>query len=311
VINFRFHLVSLIAVFLALAVGVVMGYGVLGQPTVDTLQGRVDTVEARANEIRAENDRLLDAQARLETVFGEIDDFVVTNRLSGIPLLPVAVRGVDASDVIETVRLARLAGAAVPGIVWLEEKWGIPRDGDATDLAAILGVGVQSRPGIREAAARALGSRLSAAPGSGRTDLLTSLGDQDFLSFEAVDDQEFDPSRLDGRSSRVLVVVGSDARTPFDRAALPLVRALAASGRVVVVADEWRDSDDGAERGAGLAAIRDDDVLSLQVTTVDHLDTPDGPLATVLAIAARGLGTIGHYGFGRGAERGVPEWWIG
>ena len=41
-INFRFHLISLIAVFLALAVGVVMGYSVLGQPTVDTLQGRVD-----------------------------------------------------------------------------------------------------------------------------------------------------------------------------------------------------------------------------------------------------------------------------
>ena len=39
-INFRFHVVSLIAIFLALALGVVMGYGVLGQPTVDTLQGR-------------------------------------------------------------------------------------------------------------------------------------------------------------------------------------------------------------------------------------------------------------------------------
>ena len=41
-INFRFHLISLIAVFLALAVGVVMGYAVLGSPTVETLQGRVE-----------------------------------------------------------------------------------------------------------------------------------------------------------------------------------------------------------------------------------------------------------------------------
>ena len=56
-INFRFHLVSLIAVFLALAVGIVMGYGVLGQPTVDTLQRRIDNVEANANRIRRENDR--------------------------------------------------------------------------------------------------------------------------------------------------------------------------------------------------------------------------------------------------------------
>ncbi len=47
-INFRFHLVSLVAVFLALAIGIVMGYGVLGQPTVDTLQDRIDVVEANA-----------------------------------------------------------------------------------------------------------------------------------------------------------------------------------------------------------------------------------------------------------------------
>ena len=57
-INFRFHLVSLVAVFLALAVGVVMGYGVLGQPTVETLENRIDTVEANADARRAENDLL-------------------------------------------------------------------------------------------------------------------------------------------------------------------------------------------------------------------------------------------------------------
>jgi hypothetical protein len=45
-------------------VGVVMGYGVLGQPTVDTLQHRIDTVEARAKphqgrerQLRTENSR--------------------------------------------------------------------------------------------------------------------------------------------------------------------------------------------------------------------------------------------------------------
>ena len=50
-INFRFYLVSIVAVFLALAVGVVMGYGVLGQPTVKGLQSRIDTIGAKAEDI--------------------------------------------------------------------------------------------------------------------------------------------------------------------------------------------------------------------------------------------------------------------
>ena len=42
-INFRFHLVSLIAIFLALALGVVIGAGVIDRGVVDTLDNRLNT----------------------------------------------------------------------------------------------------------------------------------------------------------------------------------------------------------------------------------------------------------------------------
>ena len=41
-INFRFHIVSLIAVFLALALGVVMGSTVIDRAIVDGLHDRID-----------------------------------------------------------------------------------------------------------------------------------------------------------------------------------------------------------------------------------------------------------------------------
>ena len=47
-----------------------------------------------------------------------------------------------------------------------------------------------------------------------------------------------------------------------------------------------------------------------QVSTLDNLDTADGPLLAVLVLGDLGRGTIGHYGFGDGAERAVPEWWV-
>ena len=81
-INFRFHLVSIVAVFLALAVGVVMGYGVLGQPTVDTLQNRIDTVEANAEARRKENDDLRAALDLANEAADQTSPFSVTDRLT-------------------------------------------------------------------------------------------------------------------------------------------------------------------------------------------------------------------------------------
>jgi uncharacterized membrane protein len=308
VINFRFHLISLIAVFLALAVGVVMGYAVLGQPTVDTLQSRVDTVEARADAIRGENDRLRAEQSRLENLLRDVDQYAVTSRLADAGVLPVAVRGVDAAKVTEAVQLARNAGASVPGIVWLEKKWGLDSDDDAAQLAGIVGSSSTSRAVIRDAAARALANRLVVGPPTGRADLLTQLDDAGFLSFQEVDGVAFDPTKLDARSSRFLVVGGNGAEVRFERSALPLAAALAASGRLVAVADDWREVDRGPARGDELAPIRDGD-LGDQIATLDSFDTVDGPLVSVLVLGDLGRGIIGHYGFGAGADRAAPEWW--
>ena len=57
-INFRFHLASLIAIFLALALGVVIGAGVIDRGVVDTLDNRLDSIERRPTASRLENDIL-------------------------------------------------------------------------------------------------------------------------------------------------------------------------------------------------------------------------------------------------------------
>lgn len=309
-INFRFHLISLIAVFLALAVGVVMGYGVLGQPTVDTLQGRVDTVEARANRIRRENAQLRAERARLERLMDELDDFAVTRRLSGSSAVPVAVRGVDGTSVATAVRLARRGGAGVPGIVWLEPKWALTDDEDAAELAGILGIGSMPRAAVRQAANEALAQRLvTAPPVTGRPDLLVDLAEAGFVSPESIDGVRFDLDTYDGRGRRVLLVGGTRGRVPYDRGVVPIARALVDAGALVVVADEWRDVNRGLARGESLAPIRADSDLASLISTIDNFDAVDGPLTAVLALGERAQGTITHYGFGKGAERAVPAWW--
>ena len=315
-INFRFHLISLIAVFLALAVGVVMGYGVLGQPTVDTLQNRVDDVEARADQIKADNADLRAENSRLSDAMTAVGDFAVTSRLDNATIVPVAVRGVDEDRVTDAVRLARNGGASVPGVVWLEEKWGLTDDEDASELATILATPTTSRAGVREAGAVALATRLTSAPTSGgRADLLAELADAKFVSLQSVPDEAgtsepFEASTFDGREARHLLVGGTEAAVPGARSTVPLARTLVLRSLGVVVADDWRKVESGPDRGADLAAILDDLQLVTAAATVDNFDDVDGPLTAVLALAERGQGVVGHYGHGAGAERPMPEWWI-
>jgi len=313
-INFRFHLISLIAVFLALAVGVVMGYGVLGQPTVDTLQNRIDNVEARANRIKAENNELRGENNRLSDSMKAVGTFAVTSRLDNSSVVPVAVRGVNEESVVDTVRLARDGGATAPGVIWLEKKWGLDNPDDVAELAAIVGTQSTTRASVRDAAARALATRLSSGPAAGaKTDLLAELADAKFLALDEVDGVRFDPATFDGRGSArsvQLLIGGTDASVPAARSTVPLARALVALSVPVVVADAWREVEGGPGRGAGLEEILGDEQLRSAVATLDDLDLPDGPLTTVLVLGDRvGQGVIGHYGIGTGADHAMPEWW--
>src|SRR5262249_11520361 len=164
------HLISLIAVFLALAVGVVMGYGVLGQPTVDTLQHRIDTVEGRANRIKSQNKDLQAENHRLSDAMDAVASYAVESRLQGITAVPIAVRGVDEDKVTKVVRLAREANgtpASVPGVIWLEDKWNLDNPDDVTQLATLVKTQSTSRAAVREAAVKALATRLSSGPATG------------------------------------------------------------------------------------------------------------------------------------------------
>ncbi|RAD64859.1 copper transporter, partial [Burkholderia multivorans] len=55
-IDFRYHLVSLVSVFLALAVGIVLGAGPLKEPIGESLQSQVDALRADRDDLRTKLD---------------------------------------------------------------------------------------------------------------------------------------------------------------------------------------------------------------------------------------------------------------
>ena len=311
-INFRFHIVSLIAVFLALALGVVMGATVVNRAIVDRLNERIDTVEKNANARKTESDQLRGQVGQLRGYIDGTKDFAVSSRLDGTTLATIATRGVDADAVKQTVALAQQAGARAPGILWLEGKLALSDADTVRQLDELLGKTGQNAKATRDEAWNALASRVATGGGAAANgrDLLAALADAGFISFEPVGTQgaNFSPASFSGGDVKVLLVDGTNGQVNGNEVLAPFSNALVANRLRLVVGDVFAQKDKGPKRGAMLAPIRESDALKQAVSTVDDVDLVEGRVASVLALADMNRNVVGQYGYGSGATKSAPEW---
>jgi hypothetical protein len=310
-INFRFHLVSLVAVFLALALGVLMGSTVIDRAIVNGLEARIKRVGDRADRTRDEN---LALKARLDAMEGYAEQalpLLVGDRLKGVPVAMVAIRGVDGGAVRQTADVLRGGGALVPGVVWLEPSLALPDVSAEAKLGEVLGDPFQKGADLRRVAIEALGRRLAVGPEAARNqpgspDLLAGLGSAGFVAFDSMGG-DFDPAQYPFPGSRILVIDGSLGKLKADVVSLPLIRALQVGGALVALAEVFTEFDSGPGRGAIVSGVRDDQALATRVATVDDLEEPRGRAALALALDELGQGQASHYGEGPGASRQLPE----
>lgn len=309
-INFRFHLVSLIAVFLALALGIVMGATVIDQAIVDTLNARINDVRNQANAQRSENSDLRRELDRIQSYVEGTDDFAVAGRLDGVPVAVLAFRGVDGDAVTRPVELAQAAGAGAPGVLWLEDKWLLDDDESRRQLADVLGAPSDEEAGVlRESALAALAERLAGGSAPPGTDLLVTLTEAGFVTFQAVGNQAGDDFTLSGypnADARVLLVDGSDADEEMNGMLESTARAFVAVNLLLVVGEVFGEEDDGPGRGTRLSPVRDHDDLTSVVSTVDDLELVEGRVTAILALSDLGRGIVGQYGYGAGADQSLP-----
>lgn len=310
-INFRFHIVSLIAVFLALALGVVMGATVVNRAIVDRLNDRIDTVESNANRRKAESDQLRSEVGQLHSYIDSAKDFAVTGRLNGVTVATIATRGVDGDAVKQTVQLAQRAGAQDVGILWLEEKFTLGGNEALRQLGDALGVPADNAKATRDAAWSALATRLAGGGSGGNSDVLNALENAGFVKFETVGDQageNFSLTTFPGSGARVLLIDGNNGRVAANDVLAPLTNALVVNRVRVVAAEVFDEKDGGPDRGSMLSPIRKNDDLTQNVSTVDDLDLTEGHVSAVLALADLGRNVVGQYGFGAGAQKSIPAW---
>lgn len=304
-INFRFHLVSLVAVFLALALGIGMGATVIDKATVDSLKQRVRTVENNSNAANQHIDALQTQLNQLNDFETATRPYVITNQLSNVGVTIVGVRGVDSGSIGNTKKMIADAGGQVVGALWFPAKDNLNDQKAASQLQADLGATSADPNQLRQALMTLVSAVMA---GATSPDALKQIVSDGFLEWEGGTAGN-DVTKVPFANTRILMTSGATPAVPNNELAQPLTELLAVQpAKRVVAIESGKDADASAPgvRAVFLDPLRSDNAVKGRISTVDDIESTQGEVAAVLALAQLGAGKVGNYGVAPSAGAPAP-----
>ncbi|MDG6101341.1 copper transporter [Dactylosporangium aurantiacum] len=308
-INFRYHVVSLAAVFLALAIGLVVGTAAANGPLADDLNNQVNKITDEKEQLRDDLDQSRAELKKNSDFATEVAPMLLNGKLAGRTALLVKIDGSDkdvdtAADGIAA--MLQTAGAKLTGTVTVKEKFtAAASDNTLLDLAessappAISGALPNNGKGQETSAALLAAVLVADKPGTPQVDgaraVLSAYQSGGYIGLDG---------DLKTPADVVIVVAGAPATgkdaKERNAAALTVVSRLdvALAGDVVVA---------GLSANGLVSSVRDDASIAKDVSTVDNAFTAYGQVAAVMALVERLGGKTGHYGIGNGATSLLPK----
>jgi Copper transport outer membrane protein, MctB len=280
--DFRYHVASLAAVFLALIIGILVGVGISDRGLLDTakkslLEQRLANLRTRLDEATQRSDEVAREQAAAKTFVNETYPVLIRNRLHGKRIVVLFVGSANGGVRSAIDRALTDAGAQELRLRALK----VPIEPRQLDTALVSRQETQSYAGKTklEALGRALGEELVVG---GETPLWNSLTDALVEERAGGNKQPAD--------GVVVVRSATPQRDGTSLFLLGLYEGLSGVG-VPAVGVETTDTDESAVavyRKAGLSSV-------------DDVDTPTGRLALVLLL---GGAPAGQYGLKPSAHQG-------
>jgi Copper transport outer membrane protein, MctB len=330
VIDFRYHLVSIVAVFLALAIGIVLGSTELQGPTYNLLNQTTAKLQNEYDQASSQRDAA-QQQADLGQNYAQaVEPVVLHNLLVGQRLLIITEPGAPASVVTAISNAATQdAGATVTGQIALQSKF---FDNSDTTLDALnqVNLAMSQADGIvlntgttyQQQAAQVIASEILLRAAGSST--VQQSGAQPSSSPSASSQQETTAQTMltayanegfltisgQPAASATLALIVTPQTAPADGSADPLdqllgpvAEELAAYSSATVVAGVSADSGPGSP----ISVLRASSAAS-KVSTVDDADFVVGQSVVVQALAAQLNGANpGSYGFANGASAVAPS----
>ncbi|MFI0356431.1 copper transporter [Actinomadura sp. 9N407] len=308
-IDFRYHLVSIVAVFLALALGIILGSTTLSQSVTKGLQRQTAQL-AKSNEEHRRTGTKLRTQVEGDENFARtLGPQIVADRLKGQSLIFVETPGASNASIEQLSELAKNAGAAVTGRVTIQKKF---LDDDQTstvdELAGQLKPADMTFPsgaGSYDKAGAVLASALVTkdAAKTGREDgaaasILAGFRQAGYVTTSGKPGQHATLAVMIAPSSPY----ASEGGDTDNKALLSLAAALDGANSGTVLGGPST----AVQEGGLVAALRDSDI-DKSVSSQDTVDTASGQVATLLALQNEMSGKVGHYGTGSGVSGYLPS----
>jgi hypothetical protein len=303
-INFRYHIVSLMAVFLALAVGIAVG--VTLRPSVDEgLAAQAAQDRKQVQDLRAELSRRVALEEYRDVWASRVGEVVTAGMLADTRVAVVSMPDAPAAVVQSISAAVTTAGGTVSRTVKISKDVFDPNQAerlnaalgpyagslgltdsmsDGTKFGLALGRAISSKqPGVRDVQAVAINKALTSAG------LIDVDGD----------------STATAQLIIVVAAVATEPRAPAEQLSAHVEMDVALRGSAVGLVLAGPNSDE--IEGTDVLSARSDATAVDLLSTVDVADLESGVITTVLAGKEQLLGSGGrHYGALSKADAPLP-----
>ncbi len=307
-ISFRVHVFTIVAIFLAVGLGIVVGNTFVQPALVDSLRSQTERLGQDLRDTRAEYDAL-QAQLVQAQAVGNILPVLDNGRLAGRAVIVVTHEGVDPHLLAETRDALATAHADLVAVFATTDRLAATDTATQQSLAEILQMPAETSPAdLERRAAFELAQRLAVglakpADGSTATDVLDQLLKAGFLSFPSGFPKVSGSAlpQLGGQGEIVVALAGgqTDPAVLPEDFMVPLVGELLQRGASVAAGE----SSTTGYSFVGLLRAEPGGAM----VTVDDLDFSVGGAALVLGLERMLLtGQGGDYGIKAGATGSIP-----
>jgi hypothetical protein len=311
VIDFRYHLVSLIAVFLAIALGIVIGTTALNQPILADIKGQVSSLEQDKRTLEGQT-RTLQAQVNADSAFATaVAPGLVAGTLSNRKVLIVVTSDqVPGGTVDQMSAMIAQAGGTVSGTLDLKPQYTDPGKASAiesyvTGSGLPAGIDLPASGDSKQQVATLLADVLMVPSGHSATEVDTAAITSVLAGLSTLGVLSQGTATVTPADYAILLTTGTQTGNDADvrnTALVDLAAALDAAGSGAVVAgDTTAVQDNGL-----ISVVRGNTSVSTSVSTVDNVDRPVGQISTVLALGRERQGASGKYGTGPGTQAIPP-----